>query len=58
MNACERCGGLTFNPEDDYCEFVCDECLDNAAERAWERHCTNYDAPSLREQQIAALKFK
>lgn len=53
---CDVCNEPTTNPEDDYCEHVCDSCLDNRAERAWERHCTSdYD---LRQQQTSAQRFK
>ena len=58
---CDACGDQTTNPEDDYCEHVCDTCLDNRNERAWERHCTSAFGGSdgdLRQQQINALKFK
>lgn len=58
-NLCEKCDAPTANPENDYCEFICDDCADNAAERAWERHCTDYEGPlPLIEQQRQALKFK
>jgi hypothetical protein len=59
-NLCDKCDAPTANPENDYGEFVCDTCEDNAAERAWERHCTDYDSGLLPliEQQRQALKFK
>jgi hypothetical protein len=55
---CDICDDPTTNPEDDYSEFVCDNCLQNRAEAAWERHCEDCGAPTLLEQQIAAMKFK
>lgn len=43
--------------ENEYGEFVCAECEENEAERAWERHCTSsYD--SYQQQQINARRFK
>lgn len=63
-NACDCCGNGTTNPEDEYCEFVCDDCLSNKAEAAWERHCEDFhdggatQFKSLLEQQIEAMKLK
>lgn len=58
-NLCDCCDTPTANPEDDYGEFVCDNCLDNRAEHAWERHCTDYEGPlPLIEQQRQAMKLK
>lgn len=58
-NHCDKCGDLTTQPEDDYGEFICVDCADNAAERAWERHCNDYEGPlPLRQQQINAMKLK
>ncbi len=58
-NHCDKCDTPTANAKNEYGEFVCDDCLDNAAERAWERHCTNYEGPlPLIEQQRQALKLK
>jgi len=62
MFKCERCGDPTNNPEDDYCEHVCNSCLDNAAEAAYERQCESIyggDGPkNLQQQQIESCKFK
>lgn len=62
--ACETCDGVTRNPENEYGEHICDGCLDNAAERAWERHCEAFhdggavQFRSLQDQQIEARRFK
>lgn len=56
---CHRCNDPCGGVEDEYGEFICADCADNAAERAWERHCTNYEGPlPLIEQQRQAMKFK
>ena len=63
-NDCTGCGDPTITPEDDYGEFVCDNCSQNRAEAAWERHQESYHDGgsttfrSLRDQQIEALKLK
>ena len=63
-NECIRCGELTINPEDDYGEFVCDNCRENEAEAAYERLCEDFhDGGSTRfvtllQQQIEARKLK
>lgn len=63
-NHCDKCGDLTINPEDDYGEFVCESCLQSAAESAWERHCEDFHDGgctrfnSLRDQQIEVQKLK
>jgi hypothetical protein len=62
---CDQCNGTTTtNPENDYGEHVCDSCLDNAAERAYERHCEAFHDGgdtsfiSLTDRQAEARKFK
>lgn len=61
---CVRCNGPCSNPEDDYGEFVCSECLDNEAEAAWERHCEAFhdggavQLKTLEQQQIEARRLK
>lgn len=59
---CERCSWVTTNPENEYGEFICDDCEQNAAEAAWERYCENFyggsDPLTIREQQIEARRFK
>jgi hypothetical protein len=63
-NLCERCDAPTANPEDDYGEFICDDCLQNAAEAAWERHCEDFHDGgctrfiSLEQQQADARRLK
>lgn len=58
FNPCDKCGEPTANPENDYCEFICDECEQNAAERAWDRFCENFyggaDPLTIREQHVRA----
>lgn len=62
--SCEECGTMTANVENDYGEHVCDNCEQNAAERAWERHCEDFhDGGSTRfvsllDQQVAAMRIK
>lgn len=61
-NLCDRCDAPTSNAEDEYGEFVCDDCLDNECERAYERQCEDFHGGAeplpLIEQQRQALKFK
>jgi len=61
-NLCDRCDAPTANRENDYGEFICDDCEQNAAERAWDRHCESFyggDGPlPLREQLIQARRLK
>lgn len=63
-NACDKCDASTINPENDYGEFICDNCEQNAAESAWERHCEDFhDGGSTRfitleQQQEAARRLK
>jgi len=62
---CDRCDAPTANPENDYGEFVCDDCEQNAAESAYERHCEDFhDGGSTcwpdaeRKRQIEARRLK
>lgn len=56
-NLCDKCDCPTDAPENEYGEFICAECEQNAAEKAWERHCTSsYD--SYQQQQINARRLK
>ena len=61
---CDRCGEGCSNPENDYGEFICDDCERNAAEAAYERHCEDFHDGgctrfnSLQQQQIEARRFK
>lgn len=41
-NCCDKCDSPTANPENDYCEFICDNCEQNAAESAYERLCEDF----------------
>jgi hypothetical protein len=64
INICETCAGPTLNAEDAYGEFVCDSCLDNEAEAAYERHCADFHDGgatqfiTLAERQAEARKLK
>jgi len=58
FNPCDKCGDSTSNPENDFGEFVCDDCEQSAAERAWDRFCENFygggDPLTIREQHVKA----
>lgn len=64
MNHCDICNQPTDNTEDAFGEYVCDDCLQNRAEAAWERHCEAFHdggsswPRSLQEQQIEARRLK
>lgn len=64
MIRCDVCNDPTTNSEDDYGEHVCNDCLQNRAEAAWERHCEDFHDggstrfTSLRDQQIIAQRLK
>lgn len=64
MNKCDTCGAPTVSGENDYGEFICDDCEQNAAETAYERYCEDFhDGGSTRfrsllDQQIEAMKLK
>lgn len=64
MVLCERCDCSTANPENEYGEFICDDCSQNAAEAAYERHCEDFHDGgctrfnSLEQQQEAARRLK
>lgn len=54
---CDSCDAPTDNPEDDYGEIICDNCLSNRAEAAWDRQQESLmdgSTPTMREQQLAA----
>ena len=63
-NLCDKCDAPTANPEDCYGEFICEDCEQNAAEAAWERHCEDFHDGgstrfiSLEQQQEAARRLK
>lgn len=62
ISLCERCNAKGSLDENEYGEFVCANCVDNEAEAAYERQCEDFHGGSgplsLRDQQIAAMKFK
>ncbi len=64
MALCERCDHPTASPENEYGEFICDDCAQNDAEAAYERHTANFhdggctSLNSLQHQQIEAQKLK
>jgi hypothetical protein len=61
---CVKCSHPTTNQENDYGEIVCDSCLQNEAESAYERLCEDFHDGgctsfiSLAEQQAEARKLK
>lgn len=63
-NHCDNCGELTINREDEYGEFVCDNCLQNRAEAAYERYCEAFhdggadNFVTLAQRQESARRFK
>lgn len=63
MNIC-GCGKTTMCANNEYGEVVCDDCAQNEAERAWERHCEDFHDggstkfKSLAQQQADAFKIK
>jgi Zn finger protein HypA/HybF involved in hydrogenase expression len=61
INPCERCNGSTINAENEYGEFICEDCEQNANERAWERLCDRIYGGSfvgVSEIQEAARRLK
>jgi len=64
MEACQRCSRPCNLPENDYGEFICQSCVDNENEMAYERHIASFHDggssawKSLQQQQIEAMKFK
>lgn len=62
---CERCGLESLCAENDCGEFICDDCEQSAAERAWERMCEDFHdggntgfADGERVRMEAARKLK
>lgn len=61
---CIKCDSTTLNIEDEYGEIRCSDCLENAAEAAYGRHCEAYhdggatQFKTLQQQQIEARRFK
>ena len=39
---CDKCNVVTFSDENEFGEYICDDCEQNAAELAWERHCEDF----------------
>lgn len=60
---CTNCEKLAPDASDDGDE-LCENCIQNRAERAYERYCEDFHDGgstrfnSLRDQQIAAMKLK
>lgn len=60
-NHCDKCDTPTANPENDYGEFVCADCEQNAAEAAYDHHNESLmsgDTPTFRETYLAAYEQK
>jgi hypothetical protein len=59
---CGKCGLECDRPENEYGEFICASCEQDAAEAAWERHqdwlMENGPGPTLAEQQETARRLK
>lgn len=63
---CEKCEQTADKivSENEFGEMVCEECEQNAAERAWDRFCEDFhdggdvSFKSLQQQQIEAQKLK
>ena len=64
MALCDRCGYSTTIAANEYAEIICDDCTQNEAEAAWERHCASFHDGgatqfiTLQQQQIAARRLK
>lgn len=64
MALCDRCSSSTTSPENEYGDIVCEDCTQNEAEAAWERHCASFhdggstQFVSLMQQQIEARRLK
>jgi ribosomal protein L37AE/L43A len=41
-NCCEKCDSTRDVSENEYGEFICDNCEQNAAEAAYERQCEDF----------------
>ena len=61
---CEKCNRPCKLPENDYGEFICQSCVDNKNEEAYERHIESFHDGgstgwiSLQELQRRAMKLK
>jgi hypothetical protein len=67
MAHCEQCEQFVQSAkvsENEYGEFICEDCEQNAAERAYERFCGAFhdggdtSFKSLQQQQIEARRLK
>lgn len=62
INPCDKCEQPTTADENEYGEFICDDCGQKAAEAAYERLCEDFHGGGgplqLIEQQRQALKLK
>lgn len=61
-SACDQCDRPTDNKPNEFDEIHCDDCEQAAAERGWERFCSDFyggaDPFTVREKQIADWKSK
>ena len=61
---CQKCNCPCDSPEDEYGEFICQECINNAAEAAHERHMAAFHDggaiawKTLLQQEQEARKLK
>ena len=61
---CDRCEcfvAIGKVSENEYGEYICDDCEQNAAEAAWDRHNESLmcgDTPTFRETYLAAYEQK
>jgi len=61
---CQKCACPCERPEDDYGEFICQSCVDNANEAAYERHIASFHDggatqwKTTAQQQIEARRLK
>lgn len=64
LTLCDECNHEAWMSENEYGEFICDDCEQNAAEAAYERHCEDFHDGgctrfnTLQQQQIEAMKLK
>jgi hypothetical protein len=52
MPQCEKCDRPCDLSENDYGEFICQSCVDNQAESAWERHIESFHDGGLHKVEI------
>ena len=61
---CDECNHPAHMAENEYGEFICEDCLQNKAEAAYERYCEDFHDGSctrfnsLQQQQIEARRLK